>query len=190
MEEIWKDIKDYEGLYQVSNLGNIKSLSRKRGNQFDYQDIILKQGNWRGYKNVILQKDGKVKCYMVHRLVAQAFIPNDDPEYKTQVNHISEVKTENTVSNLEWCTPKYNMNYGTCLERGAEKRRNLKHLSKQVCQYDLEGNLIKIWPSLREIERVLGFNHTRISFVCNKRKWCKSAFGFKWEYAENNREIA
>lgn len=187
MEEIWKDIKGYEGLYQVSNLGNIKSLSRKRGNQFDYQEIIMKQGDYRGYKNVILQKDGKVKCFIVHRLVAEAFVPN--PRNLPFVNHKDECKTNNTVDNLEWCTAKYNSNYGTAIERGAEKRRNLKHLSKQVCQYDLEGNLIKIWPSLREIERVLGFNHTRISFVCNKRKWCKSAFGFKWEYAENNKEI-
>lgn len=182
--EIWKDIEGYEGLYQVSNLGRVKSLARKRGNQFDYKDIILQQHIVRNYFSVVLQKDGVAKCYRIHRLVAQEFKPN--PDNLPCVNHKDENKLNNNIENLEWCTYKYNSNYGTAIERCRQKRLNHKKFSKVVKRYDLQGNYIDTWSSLREIERKLGFNHTRIAAVCNHRKYCKSAFGYKWEYAENN----
>lgn len=120
MTEQWKDIKGYEGLYEVSNLGNVRSLDRivKRG-----QGYMIKEGRIlaqfyeekKGYYQVALAKDGKAKKYRVHRLVALAFL--DNPSNYTDVNHKDEVKTNNNVDNLEWCTRKYNNNYGTKPER-------------------------------------------------------------------------
>ena len=109
--EIWKDILGYEGLYQVSSYGRIKSLSRKRNNGLD-KTIILKENiNNKGYKRINLHKNKKMKSYLVHRLVAQAFIPN--PNNYPIINHKDENPSNNHVSNLEWCTYKYNNNYGT-----------------------------------------------------------------------------
>ena len=107
MKEIWKDIKGYEGIYQVSNFGRIKSSYTKR---------ILKGGkNKAGYLLVGLYKQGVLSRKSIHRLVAEAFIPN--PDNKPEVNHIDENKTNNMVSNLEWMTAKENINHGTRNER-------------------------------------------------------------------------
>lgn len=102
--------------YEVSSLGNVRSLKRGK-----VREMKLRKNN-DGYLYVHLRKQGKEKYCYVHRLVACTFIPNDD-ETKTDVNHISEVKTENFVENLEWCTHKENMNYGTCIERMARAKR-------------------------------------------------------------------
>lgn len=126
-EEIWKDIKGYEGFYQVSNHGRIKALARERNNQYSNKEIILKQSNdGKGYLQVILNKNKKRKGFKVHRLVAETFLkkdtfksmPNEQKENinieELQVNHIDEFnKQNNNVNNLEWCTRLYNCNYGT-----------------------------------------------------------------------------
>ena len=131
MEEIWKDIKGYKGLYQVSNLGRVKSLSRERNNQYSNKEIILKQSqDDKGYCQIILNKDSKRKSYKVHKLVAEMFLdknkfksmPNEDRNKidlnKLQINHINEFeKNNNCVENLEYCTRLYNCNYGTRNER-------------------------------------------------------------------------
>ena len=109
MEEEWRDIKGYEGKYQVSNLGRVKSLKNCKGN---YREKILKLGKDKlGYLQVVLSKEGKGKLFRVHRLVAESFIENTNnyPE----VNHKDENKSNNCVDNLEWCDRKYNCNYGT-----------------------------------------------------------------------------
>ncbi len=111
MKEIWKDIEGYEGLYQVSNLGDVRSLKYAGGNKVK----ILKQGNVNGYKRVSLHKNNKQKNYFVHRLVAMTFIPN--PNNLPLVNHKDENKTNNSVDNLEWCTQKYNINYGSAIKK-------------------------------------------------------------------------
>ena len=127
-QEIWKDIQGYEGLYQISNLGRVKSLERiiitNNGITKKISEKILKpylKGN--GYYNIVLRKDSKTKCYFVHRLVAKEFIPN--PDNLPQVNHKDENKLNNNVDNLEWCTSKYNNNYGTHNERHALARSKL-----------------------------------------------------------------
>ena len=127
MQELWKDIIGYEGLYQVSNLGRVKSLERvtisKNGKRYTCQELCLRFGNIKGYKFVVLRKNCKSRQVLVHRLVAQAFIPNLDnlPE----VNHKDENPANNCVDNLEWCTHKYNSNYGTAKIRMIEsKKRN------------------------------------------------------------------
>ena len=106
MGEIWKDIPGYEGLYQVSNLGNVKSL-------FRYRRKLSIQTQPNGYKAVVLYKNGNKKFKLVHRLVAEAFIPN--PYKKPAVNHLDENRGNNVVSNLEWVTNKENQNYGNCM---------------------------------------------------------------------------
>lgn len=132
MEEIWKEIEGYEGEYEVSNLGNVRSLNYRRSGKLK----LLKQyTDKKGYEYVRLSKNGKGKIYKVHRLVAMAFIPN--PDNLPIVNHIDECKNNNMVSNLEWCTVAYNNTYGTARKRASEKMRGEKsplygkHLSEE-----------------------------------------------------------
>lgn len=122
MQEVWKDVAGYEGLYQVSNLGRVASLERitSKGVHVPYK--LLSQSNDKdGYKKVGLYKDGKVEVGRVHRLVATAFIPN--PYNYPVINHKDENKQNNVVDNLEWCTVKYNANYGTAIQRRSDKLR-------------------------------------------------------------------
>ena len=160
MEEIWKDKKDYEGLYQVSNCGRVKSI--KFG-----KEKILKQSIRHGYYCVNLYKNGKHKNYYVHRLVAEAFIDNTDN--LSCVNHKDENKQNNVVSNLEWCTHEYNNIYGTRIER----------CSKPVLQFDLNGNLIKEWKSINECGRN-GFKQSDICKCCRGER--KTHQNFIWKY--------
>ena len=133
MEEIWKDIPGYEGLYQVSNFGNIKSLNWK--NMGKAKNMYLKP-HCHGYLQIELFNNGVKKTYMVHRLVAQSFI--DNPGGYPFVNHKDENKTNNCAWNLEWCTAKYNSNYGTLPQRISERCKNDPRISKAVFQYKME----------------------------------------------------
>lgn len=169
-KEYWKPVVGYEGHYQVSNFGRVKSI--KFG-----KEIILKQKqSMDGYYSVNLSKNGIVKTYLVHRLVAEAFI--DNPNNLPQINHKDENKTNNNVDNLEWCSYSYNINYGTARERMTEKMINGK-LSKPVLQYDLQGNFIREWESTMECERN-GYNNTCISKCCRGER--KTHKGFIWRY--------
>lgn len=159
--EIWKDIEGYEQLYQISNLGNVKSL----GNDRARKDKILKPTkNKDGYLFVGLNKQGNRKNHLIHRLVAKAFLPN--PQNLPQVNHKNEIKTDNRVENLEFCDAKYNINYGTAIEKR----------SKQVLCVETGV----IYPSTMEVQRQLGFFRTNITSVCNSKH--KTAYKFHWKY--------
>lgn len=176
MEEIWRPIKGYESLYEVSNLGRVKSLPRETNNQYGKEERILKtEKSIKGYVMVSLRKEGKSKLCSIHRLVAEAFIPN--PNNLPCVNHIDEDKTNNRVSNLEWCTHKYNINYGSCIERRVNKQK------KPVNQYTLDGVFIRQWTSAGEASKELHIGRMNICAVCNNHKWVKSAGGFIWRYA-------
>ena len=171
--EIWKDIKDYENLYQGSNLGRARSLDRwvssKNGSIRCCKGRILKLStNKDGYLYVCLWKNGKVKNFLVHRLVAEAFLPN--PDNLPQVNHKDENPQNNNVDNLEWCSAQYNTNYGTRNER----------CSKPILQYTLDGVFVREWESAMQAEREGGFNSGNIAACCKgKRKTHKDSI---WRY--------
>lgn len=179
--EIWRDIKGYEGLYQVSNEGRVKSLERKtqhRGRLITIKERFLKQSpDTKGYLMAHLYKNGIDNTLKVHRLVAEAFI--DNPDNLPQVNHKNEDKTLNSVENLEWCDTKYNINYGTHNERVAKSLTN-GITSKPIIQYDLDGNFIQEYPSMHEAARCLGLKQGGISMCC--RGIAKTAYGFIWKY--------
>ena len=182
--EIWRDIPEFNGLYQASNLGRVKSLNRfKKGKNDSLASVkerILKPSIYhRGYYQVGLYKNSKVRYYLVHRLVWITF--NGLIPQGMQVNHINEVKTDNRLENLNLMTPKENVNYGTGIERSHNKQINGK-CSKPVLQYDLQDNLIKEFPSLIQVYRELGFSYGHIGDCCKGK--LKQAYGYKWKYKE------
>ncbi|RDF91113.1 endonuclease [Lacticaseibacillus paracasei] len=124
--EIWKDIKDCEGLYQVSNLGRVRSLERIDASGHHRKGIMLAGGLCGGYRSIILYRDGGAESKLIHRLVAEAFIPN--PDGLPEVNHLDEDKMNNAVSNLEYCTRQYNLAYGTRNERIAKSQEQTIHV--------------------------------------------------------------
>ena len=168
MYEIWKDIENYEGLYQISNKGHVKSLYKGS------ERILKLWDNGRGYLRVQLTKENTSKHIRVHRLVARAFIPN--PYNLPEINHIDENKKNNSVENLEWCDRRYNVNYGTRNER----------VSRKILQYSKSGEFIREWQGAREVERVLGIANSHIIDCCKGRY--KSAYGFIWKYKEERTE--
>ena len=182
--EVWEDIKGYEGLYQVSNMGRVKSLertvTRKNGRRQTIQERILNPKTERnGYLRIELcNGSGKKKSFLVHRLVCEAFHENTENN-KPCVNHIDENKANNTASNLEWCTYKENLNHGT------RSARSAKALSKPVGQYAKDEELIKIWQSTREVQRQLGLDQSTISKVALGKR--KTAYGYVWKYIEEEK---
>ena len=169
MKEIWKDIKGYEGLYQVSNWGNVKSTQYYHGT---YERTLKPTKDKDGYLQVILYKDGKRKMHRIHRTVAEAFIPN--PDNLPQINHRDENPSNNRVDNIEWCDCKYNINYGTRTKKASVKK------SKTVYQYTMDRKFIKEWQSAMEVERELGFYNSYINRCCNGKR--KSAYKYIWKY--------
>lgn len=174
MMEIWKDIKDYEGLYQVSSYGRVRSLGN--GGTHKTSRILKSAKNTWGYLRVQLWKNGKGKSCFVHRLVAETFLPN--PLNLPQVNHKDENPSNNNVSNLEFCDQKYNINYGNRNKKVSNKMTNGK-LSKPVLQFSKTGDFIREWSSTRECERN-GFDNSAVGRCCNGKQ--KSHKGYKWKY--------
>ena len=171
MTEVWKDVKNYEGLYQISNLGNVKRISSGKR---------LKPYNRKGYIRVALSKDDTTKHIDIHRLVAQAFIPN--PENKPEVNHIDGDKSNNEVSNLEWCTRKENMNHAknTGLWKMTDDMKKGLDQSKRTYQYDLNYNFIQSLESAEEASRQLHINTGNLHSCCEGKR--KTAGGYIWSY--------
>lgn len=174
-KEEWRDVIGFDGSYRVSSYGRIWS---------NLTDRILKPySKPRGETMLILRKNGRSFRRFVHRLVAQAFIMN--PNKYPEVNHKDENPRNNHVDNLEWCTHQYNNTYGTKIERALAKtdyeeiaRKN----SKKVAQYDLNGKLIRIWDSAREVMRVTGIDNSWVGKCCKGQ--CKSVGGFVWRHLD------
>ena len=185
--EIFKDIIGYEGLYQISNLGNVKTLKRSvnRGNKmkcyFRKEKIMKPSINVTGYYYVILSLNDIPKRESIHRLVAINFI--DNLENKPQVNHINGIRTDNRVENLEWCTASENVKHSyTVLKRvpyPLGKFGSNSNVSKPILQYDLNGNFLIKFASQKEAAEKTGTNNQCIS-LCFKGK-IKTAGGFTWK---------
>lgn len=182
--EIWRDIKGYEGLYQVSNHGRVKSFNYLRKGETE----LLKPGKSYGYNVVCLCIDGVHKMKKVHRLVAEAFLPK--PDGKDFINHkiegeegktinIVEFNDDGTIdyerTTIEWCDQKYNNTYGTV------KKRQAKKLFKPVFQYTLSGELVKKWPSASAVQKEFGWFSTAIGACCRGKM--KTSYNHIWRYA-------
>ena len=186
--ELWKDVKGFEGYYQVSTWARVRSLDRwvtyKDGRSRLCKSFILPlRKNRKGYLRANLSKNGKTKSAFVHKLVAEAFIPN--PLNLPVVNHKDEVKDNNYPYNLEWCTDDYNRHYGTAINRMQLSLTNRKDRSKPVYKYDLQGNLIYKYMSMMSAERD-GFIRGSIRYSISKNKPYK---GYIWSYTEINQEL-
>lgn len=171
MKEIWKDIQGFEGEYMVSNLGNVMSLVGKKPR------ILKRRPNKRGYLRVSLHAHNDA---LIHRLVAQAFIPN--PDNLPFINHKDEQPSNNCVDNLEWCSHKYNINYGTCQER-ARTAQSIAH--PQICHPSTSKKVICVetgivYGSIKEAARQTGLWYTSIGAVCNGKRI--TAGGYHWKF--------
>ena len=176
-QEIWCDVKGYEGLYQVSNLGRVKSLARVNSLGRRVNEKILRpQKNGLGYLFVYLCKGGSRKMYTVHRLVLMTFSPVAD-SHELQVNHIDENKENNHLSNLEWTTHKDNQNHGTRNKRISEKK------SIPIAQLTLGGKLVNVWKSSHDAEREGGYNQGNIINCCKGK--LKTHKGYRWQYLKD-----
>jgi len=162
MEEVWKDIPNYEGIYKISNLGRIMNSKNR----------ILTTKTTGNYNHIILCKNGSRKNFTIHKLVAMAFIPN--PNNYSCINHINENSRDNRVDNLEWCTQTYNINYGARTKKVIEKQ------SIKISQYDLDGNYIRDWNCINDAIRE--YNNYHIVNVLKGNR--KKASGYIWKYKE------
>jgi len=174
--EKWKAVKGYEGIYEVSNLGNVRSLDRFDSAGRELKGRIMKLTNSRGYLQVWLCKNGKKKMFKAHRLVAIAFIEN--PDNLPHAGHQDDDKLKNNVNNLYWTDAKENNTHNGRHLRGAAKK------SKEVFQYDKNNNFLKRFTSAAEIQRQLGYGRGDIGECC-KGKY-KTAYGYIWGYAKDN----
>lgn len=174
IKEIWKPVKGYENLYEVSNIGNVKSLDRIIKDKNGIIKIIKGKNHKlyttkSGYVSTSLYKNSEQKVYRVHRLVAEAFIPN--PNNLPQINHIDENKENNCAENLEWCTGSENC-----------KRKSIKG-ERKVLQYDKNGNFIKEWDSIKEASENLNIKYSTLQSAITNNHFC---FGYFWRYFSEN----
>ena len=189
LKEIWKPIVGYEGYYEVSNFGNVKSLTRKVSGKLGSirntkERILAKRFNHDGYSQVYLGKNSIFKGKMVHRLMAEVFIKN--PLNKKEVNHKDGIKDNNNINNLEWCTPSENIIHSfKVLKRKAGKQGKLgkdNSSSKPIIQMDLNGKILNIWNCQREIFEA-GIKAWNISHVINDNY--RQSGGYKWKLLVN-----
>lgn len=167
--EVWKDIAGYEGLYQVSNKGNVRSLDRKvnflHGTKISRGKLLKPGANAEGYLFVTLSKNNIVRPARINRLVASAFIPN--PGNLPSVNHKDKNRKNNNVENLEWCTVEYNNRYSS---------------AKKIVQYDMDGNMIAEWDAISDASRETKINLSNIAQCCMGNR--KTAGHYIWKYKE------
>ena len=186
MEEVWKDIPEFEGYYQVSDLGRIRSLDRvvnckSAGKRFAKGRVLKDSKRSDGYRHIALWRGWQKKVFLIHRLVAQAFLLN--PENKSQVNHKHGNKIDNRASELEWNTHKENTEHA--VQSGLIPSTSSPQ-SLAIVQLSLDQKVLNIWPSAKEVQRRFGYDCSSIA-KCAKGK-SKTAYGFKWEYANRKSE--
>ena len=183
--EVWKDAKGYETFYEVSYFGRIRSKERITDIQ-SYCHILRKpkilKGQFNGsYYRVVISINGKFRQVLIHRIVAETFLPN--PKSLTEVNHKDEDKTNNCLWNLEWCTRLYNAGYGT---KGKRQRVFMTQTKgRAICQYTKDGEHIASFRTIMEASKSTGIHYTAIREVCVRGRQ-KTAGGYVWRYAEDN----
>ena len=191
MKEIWKDIEGYKGIYQVSNLGRVRSLDRyitkahpKTGTPKQYFQrgrIVVTHPLCNEYINVMLKKDGKIKNHLVHRLVAKAFVPGyfDGAD----VNHKDFNRQNNRVDNLEWVTRRDNLKYSN-----GDTASAMEHIHrsqrKPIIQMTMDGEYIREWPSIHSAHLALGLDSKSISGACHQNYGTKTCGGYRWKFKE------
>ena len=191
--EIWKPVVGYEGLYEVSNLGKVKAIKWHRGEE---EKEMKPYTTYKGYLRLRLTKNGKGKQFQIHRLVAEAFIPN--PENKPCIDHINTDRTDNTVwlnedgsvnyekTNLRWVTNKENCN--NPISKQNYSKSNKDKTAVPILQFDKNMNFIKKWESMTDAETSLGIK-SRLSEYCGNKYGRKTAGGFIWRYADDYERI-
>lgn len=193
-QEKWLDIKDYKGLYQVSNLGRVKSLAHVVPTKGNYvrktsTRILRQKLKKNGYLEVMLSKNGDKKIFLVHRLVALSFLGEPKGE-RNIVNHKDEYPKNNKLENLEWVTTKENVNYGTAKERSRLNQLNHPSTSKPVIAESLVDGSKLYFPSVSEAARYRGCSVTKISSLCNGtskiRRWKDTLYTWKYETGKPN----
>lgn len=162
--EIWKSIKGYENLYEVSNIGNVRNKKNKV--------LKVKNINSNGYYRVELWKKNKKRNVLIHRLVAETFIPNLNN--LPCINHIDMNRKNNCVSNLEWCTQKMNMKFASLFSD------NFKQRNKIIIQYDLNGNYLNEYKNINQASEINKINKGNICSCCKNIR--KQAGGYIWRY--------
>lgn len=209
-EEIWKDIEGYENLYQVSNMGRVRSLDRwvstvDGKKQLYKSKILTSQYNEHGYNQICLSKNGTTKTHKLHRLIAKAFLPN--PENKPCIDHINTIRTDNRVENLRWCTHSENLSNSITKNRKSNKQKNRlkkkenhpmyqKHhseeskrkMSKSKTKYILQiepstNKIIAIWNNPFSIKKEMGIDNRTLTKCCKGKKLTHK--GFRWVYLDN-----
>ncbi|QEE50332.1 hypothetical protein FUA48_12310 [Flavobacterium alkalisoli] len=189
--EIWRDVLNYEGCYQISNLGRVKSVERKvkssrskTGYRTIKEKLMTPLLSKYGYYRVHLMKEGKSFIAMVHRLIAEAFIPN--PNNKPQVNHINLIRTDNRIENLEWMTNKENMRHAwdnNSANKEAIKKATIiaqERNKKAVIQYNVNMEIVKTFLSIKDASEECNIRHSNIGMCCSGK--IKTAGGFIWKY--------
>ena len=175
MEEIWKTIEDYPN-YMVSNLGNVKALNYNKTGE---EKILKTSHNNGGYHSLTLSKNNKKKQITVHKLVAEAFIPN--PENKPCIDHINTDRTDNRAENLRWVTYQENQNNPkTIVNHSVAVKGNKNPMAKEILQYTLTNEFIKSWDCSMDVQRELGINNANIIQCCKGKR--KTTGGYKWVY--------
>ena len=183
--EVWKPVKGYEGIYEVSDHARVRSLDRiarskhRNGKSFTRKvkgHIITQRVNNNGYMTVRLSKDGESKIHLVHRLVAVAFVPN--PYELPFVNHKDDTPKNNMPDNLEWCTNQYNVTYNNIQYRAKATRR------KAVVQMTLDDKFVAEYESTHDAARKTGFHQGNIAGACRGQHNLLNVYGFHWKYKE------
>lgn len=194
--EEWRPVVGFEGLYEVSNWGRIKSLPKtvtRKGICYNLNEKILKpQPSGNGYLKIFLHNNKYKKQFFVHRIVSEAFIPN--PGNKPFIDHINTIRDDNRIENLRWCTQKENCNNPISLSKMSEssmkvdrikvnkvlQEKNSSVASKKVYQYDINGNFIRAFNSVIEAAKYIGVKTKSLTVECNRRQ--HYYLGYLWYY--------
>lgn len=166
--ETWKPIRGFEESYEVSDLGRVRNSNTGK--------ILTPKNHNRGYYHVILMKQGRQKSFLVHRLVALAFIPTENE--RLTINHIDENKLNNRRDNLEWCSKDENIRL---YQKNHPEKVGRPENPTPVRQFTKQGVFIKLWDSVAEVHRQLNYSTWSISQCCNGKR--KTAHGYMWQYA-------